>query len=398
MGSVIILHIADCHLDSSFAAAGLSPEFARQRATELKDAFAAALAVGKEAGARVVLVAGDLFEARGARVATVRFVAERLAELNATVFIAPGNHDPAHAGSCYDAIRWPENVHIFGARWESVVLPELGVEVRGYGFDRYELNEPLLGAIPPAQRPDLVQLVVLHGSLVAARGSGERPAEPDAPLGWREGAYLPFTAAELAASRADYVALGHYHRHLVAWRDGDRALARYPGPPESLDFGDRGEHGAIVGRVGKGQVDLRLVPVGRREHIVSDCDLTGCATPEEAARRIVAVARPEDRARHLYRVRLTGLLDPEFTLDLAELRGLLAQEFIALRLSDESQPDFDLASLSAEQGVRGAFVRRMQRLLQEREGAADGAGAAQAAAALRAGLLALRGQAPPVMR
>lgn len=401
MASVHILHIADCHLDCSFAAAGLTPEFARQRTGEVKEAFAAALAAGRQAGAQVVLIAGDLFEARCVRLGTVRWVAERLAELDLPVFIAPGNHDPLQPGSCYDAVAWPDNVRIFGPRWESMVLPDLGVEVRGYGFYRYELTDPVLAAIPAPARPHLVQLVVLHGSLVQSR-VGATPAAgaagltaSDAPLGWREAPYLPFTEADLAAARADYVALGHYHRHMPAWRDGGR-LALYPGPPESLDFGDRGDHGAVVGTVEKGRADVRLVRVGRREHVTVDCDVTGSPTLESIAALVRACAPDGDRRLHLHRVRLTGLLDPALELDLAELRRALAPEFVALRLVDDTQPDFDLPSLAAEHGVRGAFVRRMQRLLDERGAAGDAEGAAAALAALRAGLSALRGQPPAV--
>ncbi|HZU76947.1 MAG TPA: metallophosphoesterase, partial [Dehalococcoidia bacterium] len=89
-----LLHLADLHLDRTFAALGCVPEVARRRRFGLREALRAA---GREAVARrcdAVTIGGDLYEHERAGVDTERFLIETFASWRPVrVFITPGNHD-----------------------------------------------------------------------------------------------------------------------------------------------------------------------------------------------------------------------------------------------------------------------------------------------------------------
>ncbi|BDG59488.1 metallophosphoesterase family protein [Caldinitratiruptor microaerophilus] len=377
MRPVKIVHCADVHLDASFAGAGLTNTAAKLRAEELKDAFARIVGLVRSEEAGLFLIAGDLFEHEYVRKSTVQFVIDRIARQipDVPVFIAPGNHDPYRPDSYYATLTWPPNVTIFGPRWERVHLPQLGVTVHGWGFDREHVAERRLAElrIDPEEAARAIQIVVLHGS-------DERvPAEEDV--------YLPLSAAECQATGADYIALGHFHgHHVVATRPGAAGpLAAYPGSPESLSFGQSRPHGVLVGTVGREGNDLRLVAVGQREHLTAEVDVTGAATLEDVLARVEAAIPAADRARHLYRVTLTGEVDPDLDADPAVIEARLADRFYSLTVRDRTAPALDLQALAAENSLRGHFVREV---LARLEGAAAGE-AEELRLALRYGLQAL---------
>ncbi len=347
MGEVKLLHMADLHLDTSFASLGGDAAAARHRTEELKESFTRIIDLCRREEVQLLLAAGDLFEARSVRKGTIKFIDDELRRLSGTrVFISPGNHDPNTATSYYRSYAWAPNVHIFGPRWEEVGLPELGVTVYGYGYDRPEVTEPLLRSLR-VREPGRINLAVVHASSTLGGGDGFAP-------------YLPFNPAEVDAAGVDYLALGHYHHHSVVRQAGGRVTAQYPGSPESLDFGQRGPHGVILGAIRKDGSSLRLVPVGRREHRGAVVDVTGASTLQEVRDRVLAAVAAERRRVDLFRITLTGTVEEALEIDPLELSASLCGEFYYLRILDETTPDCDLDRLVQEPGARGLFVRRLR--------------------------------------
>lgn len=344
--SVSILHCADLHLDSSFRGS-LGSAAMQARAEELKATLAAIVELARQRQARLLLVAGDLFEGKYVRKATVKFAADLFAGLAGTdVFIAPGNHDPAVAGSYYRTYAWPDNVHIFGPKWQAYNLPDCPVTVWGWGYDRPAVHDRILRELRVTDRGRL-NIAVLHGAAEIGIDSGHDP-------------YLPFSADEVIASGADYIALGHYHRASTVANVGGRDLARYPGAPASLRFGQKEPYGVIVGTVGRERSELELVPIPGREHRAVAVDVSGAVSSEDVTRAVLAALPEAERRQHLFRLTLTGLVDAELQLSTALLDAQLAPDFHYVRCIDETRPDYDLEALAAEQTVRGAFVRRLQ--------------------------------------
>ena len=213
-----ILHAADLHLDSAFAA--LTGAQAAQRRREQRAALDRQLA----ADCDLVLLAGDLFD--GARVYrdTLDALRRFCASTDAEIFIAPGNHDYFAPGSPYDTEGWGENVHIFTTpELRRVRLPRLNCDVYGAGFTAADMP-PLLTDFHVADET-VTNVMVLHGDL-----------QPNSP-------YNALTTDEIAAGGLDYLALGHVHAMQVG-QAGATTYA-YPGCLMGRGFDECGAKGAL---------------------------------------------------------------------------------------------------------------------------------------------------------
>ena len=89
------LHVADVHLDTSFA--GRSDSARRRLRDASRQAFQAAVDLAIREDVHAFLVAGDLFDSERLSFSTERFLLEqahRLGDHGITVVYATGNHDP----------------------------------------------------------------------------------------------------------------------------------------------------------------------------------------------------------------------------------------------------------------------------------------------------------------
>ena len=105
-----ILHSADWHLDSPFAA--FAPEdgdYLRRQSRRIPGEIAQ---LCRREGCDLMLLAGDLFDGPYTRESLTE-LREALKYAGVPVFISPGNHDYVGANSPWTEERWPENVHIF---------------------------------------------------------------------------------------------------------------------------------------------------------------------------------------------------------------------------------------------------------------------------------------------
>ena len=92
----------------------------------------------------------------------------------------------------------------------------------------------------------------------------------------------------------------------------------YPGCPEPLDFGDKGERGIYF--VTAEPVDweedfvvtAEFVPMASRMVREEELDVTGIDTGEKIRNAILSVASPDIRKRDMWQLSLTGRLDPVY--------------------------------------------------------------------------------------
>ncbi|MHB8928036.1 MAG: metallophosphoesterase family protein [Bacillota bacterium] len=348
-----LLHVADVHLDSRFDGLGLPPDLAAIRRAEVRQAFTTLMGLALEERVAAVLIAGDLFEHRWVTKATINAVREALHGLgDIPALIAPGNHDPLVDDSYYLTQDWPGNVRIFGrapdgrARpgFEALELPGLGLTVWGHGSYRYDSDEDVFDAAATGPEPARGRKVLLfHGSDTTTVPEG-------VPL------FQPVDPRRAARGGFSYLALGHYHRPRAATVDG--ALVVYPGSPEALNFGEPGEHGAfLVTFDADGPFRAEFRRTGRRRHVTAQVDLTGVGNDDEALARVLAVAQPEARAKDLFRLTLTGRLDPGLGLDIGTVKVRAAEAFRFIEMRDETRPDWDLEALAQGESARALFVR-----------------------------------------
>lgn len=356
-----LLHAADFHLDTPFAA--LSPEQAalrRREARELPDRLADLAA---ERNIPLVLLAGDLFDGSTVFYETAEALIRALGRMPSRVFIAPGNHDFFSPDSPYGSIRWPENVHIFRSpSVEAVELPELGCVVYGAGFTSARCAQSLLAGFSAPRREGITNLMVLHGD---AGNPGSL--------------YNPMSEAEIAASGLDYLALGHVHSFGGLRRAGGTFYA-YPGCPEGRGFDETGEKGVLIGRAGPGQAEIRFQPMAKRRYQILTASLGPAADPLQAVLDILPAGSENDICRVLF----TGESGPG-GLPLEKLNTALAGRCFALTLKNGTRVRRDIWEQAGEDSLRGLFLRRMR----ARYDAAEEPEREQIALAVRFGLAAL---------
>jgi DNA repair protein SbcD/Mre11 len=240
-----IVHVADVHLETVFP----DVRGGSARRAALAEAFERIIDLALERNADVLTIGGDLYESERAGPATARFLFAAFARFGKPVFIAPGNHDPFAARSLYARDDLPPNVRVFrDASWSAVPLAE-AVTLYGFGHTPAEPGRPF--AATSFDRSG-IRIALVHGS-----------DEERCPPGKR--ATAPFTAAEIRAAGATVTLTGHYHGGSIV-RDARGPVFAYPGSPEPVKFGERGEHGALVVTVhDDATIGIEAVPIARTQ-------------------------------------------------------------------------------------------------------------------------------------
>jgi DNA repair exonuclease SbcCD nuclease subunit len=208
---IVLVHSSDIHVDNDRSA--------EPHVDDSTAGLRAVLATARALGADVVLLAGDTFENNQLSAAILNRAGRLLAEAEMPIVILPGNHDPALPNSVYvrggfDRI---PNVRILGVTdQEAVPFPAYDLEIWGHAHRDYYSMAPLRGPRPRSTR---WQVTMAHGHYEPP----ETRANPLRPS-W------VFSDDEIAATRADYLALGHWDRPM---RVGNGAVpAFYSGSPE----------------------------------------------------------------------------------------------------------------------------------------------------------------------
>jgi DNA repair exonuclease SbcCD nuclease subunit len=207
---VVLVHSSDIHVDDGRVAALHGDGTA---------GLSAVLATAAALRADVVLLAGDTFENNQLGAAILDRAGRLLAEAGMPIVILPGNHDPALPDSVFvrGGFGRIPNVRILGVTDEEAVpFPAYDLEIWGHAHRDYHNMAPLRGPRPRSTR---WQVVMAHGHYEPP----ETRANPLRPS-WI------FSDEEIAATGADYLALGHWERPM---RVGNGAVpAYYSGSPE----------------------------------------------------------------------------------------------------------------------------------------------------------------------
>jgi DNA repair exonuclease SbcCD nuclease subunit len=208
---VALVHSSDVHVDEGRTAA--------VHGGDGTAGLAAVLATARALRAQLVILAGDTFEANSLGAALIDRAGRLLADAGLAIVILPGNHDPALPDSVYirGGLAQIPNLVILGVTHdEAVQFPAIDLEIWGHAHRDYLDMPPLRG---PRPRTTRWQVAVGHGHYEPP----ETRANPLRPS-W------VFGDEEIAATAADYLALGHWDRPM---RVGNGAVpAYYSGSPE----------------------------------------------------------------------------------------------------------------------------------------------------------------------
>lgn len=210
---VVLVHSSDLHVDDETSATKHTDGIAN---------LTAVLVAAHEADADIVLLAGDTFDNNRVPAPTLARTAQLLADAGRPVVILPGNHDPALPNSVFvrGGLAAIPNVTILGVTHdEAISFEDHDLEIWGHAHRDYENMAPLRGPRPRSTR---WQIAMAHGHY-------EPPHNLATPL---RPSWL-FSDDAIAATEADYLALGHWDRHervgngtVPAYYSGSPDLAR----------------------------------------------------------------------------------------------------------------------------------------------------------------------------
>lgn len=208
---VTIIHSSDLHLgtDDSFSDA--------DRLAVLPKVLTAA----SDNKADVVLLAGDSFDNHRQPLGLLERAAQMLRDYGKPVVILPGNHDPLTPDSVYrrGGMGQIPNVSILGLTVDQAVMfDQFELEIWGHAHFDYTDMSPLAN---PRPRTTRWQLAAAHGHYV------DEIRDPNRLIG----SWL-IHREDLAATGADYIALGHWNQS-TSVGDG-QIVAHYSGSPEYM--------------------------------------------------------------------------------------------------------------------------------------------------------------------
>ena len=360
-----VLHTGDLHLDTAFAS--LDERQAQIRKNEMRAAFTSMMTYARMNGMDLILMAGDIFDNQYVTRETVQLMVREFEKFEGFVCITPGNHDYADTDSVWRRTVFPGNVHIFSeAKLESIVFPELGCTVWGYGFTGRDLYDNLIRG-RKVEDPETVNLLVCHCDLLT------------------DSSNAPVKEADIAAFGADYAALGHWHNPP---KSGERWA--YCGCLEPRNFTENGPKGACVVEIdktgGTSVVRMKRVRFSKRRYETGVLDVSGCGTMDEVRAMAEAwIAAKKYGEDVLLQLRFTGTTAEGLVIN-ADLLGKMG--LFALKTEDETVPSLNLAALEADSGIRGAFYRSLEPALKS----GDAKERETAMRALRYGLAAIAGE------
>ncbi len=368
-----LLHVADLHLDSPFS--GMSLASAESMREEQRAVFTKIIAYANENEVDLLLIAGDLFDAKYITTRTKKLVVDSFAALKCPVVIAPGNHDPYTAIPLYRSAELGENVYVFSSEEMQVFdFDHIGVSICGYAFmnerlDRSPVSDFSMAAEALRAKKDNLVVLCAH-------------ADIQSPIS----KYAPVSIFDIERCSFDYAALGHIHIPIST--DSDKALIRYSGFALGRAFDELGDGGGYLVTFEDGkETAIEKVVFSSSRFLWEKLDISGAVDINDIKSMIQKHIHDSEYGKETsLRIELIGTLPLTCILNtdaLEEERGALRE----LSIKNSTIPEPDSLSLKNDPTLRGELYR----VLLPKLNSDDADERRRAADALNLGLFAIEG-------
>jgi hypothetical protein len=277
------LHVADVHLDTSFA--GRSADVRARLREASRDAFRNAVDVAIREDAHALLIAGDLFDGERLSFQTERFLleqTERLGDHGITVVYATGNHDPGASDVGPRRIDWPACVRVApDATPRRILVHDHGGQPVGYvtavGHATGRVGDDL-SRLLPMPGGELPEVALLHTQVHSSLGADDHHP------------YAPSDLTYLRHAGYDYWALGHVH---VRQELSEDPPIWYSGSLQGKSHGDPGVRGGLlVDLTDRNAPAIAFRPLGPvRWETLEVARLDALSTLDELERHVMAAWR-----------------------------------------------------------------------------------------------------------
>lgn len=262
MADLCFIHCADLHLDRPFQGLSHLPSDIAARVRE-STFLSFRRIVGKAIELQVdfIVIAGDLFDEQNRSLrAQARFRDEmrRLEAEGIQAYVVHGNHDPLSGD--WAALSWPDNVHVFGPKVESVAFiknGEAAAHLYGFSYRERAVTERMVSFYEKKEGAPY-HIGILHGQ---AAGAGDEHA-----------AYAPFSVRELLEKDFDYWALGHIHKRQLL---NEQPVIHYPGNIQGLNPKETCEKGCTLVEFDEKKANLTFLPTADLEWRTFEVSISG---------------------------------------------------------------------------------------------------------------------------
>ena len=342
--AIKVLHLGDIFLDCPFSAMTAEESAVRRRETRETLTRAVKYAVDEEVD--LVLISGNLTDHHYATFETMELLCRLFrAALACRFFIAPGPHDPMTENCLYRLADLPANVTVFdGACPSPVSLPDLGVTVYGWAFERDTYASSPLACDREEPETPGVTLVMGYAGVGDTTGNA------------------PLSLNEIGDFGGDYLALSGGRLFDGFHRVGTVTYA-YSGALEHASYEEPGFGGGNLVTLtpvpgDRTRVECARVNFGCRRYAMEEFDITGVTNPNEVLNRITAVIKERGYGRETaLKVLLTGRVPFGFAIP----RTMTGENFglASFDLDDRTLPSFDDSRVARDMTVRGELCRTL---------------------------------------
>lgn len=310
--SFTFVHTADWQIGKAFG------RFATDVAVRLRaarlDAIDRIAGVAREAGAKHVLVAGDVFDSEIVDDTRLLQPMSRMSAYPELYWhLLPGNHDPARPGGVWARLsRLGLPVNVKAHLEPAPQLLEPGVVLLPAPLRAKEMRTDPTQWMDSAETADgSIRIGLAHGSAKGFGSLGE--------------AAVPIEPSRASSARLDYLALGDWH--------GLKEVARsvwYSGTPEPDSYAGNGQGQTLVVRVAGGGAppEVKPVPSGSFQWLARRLVVARLADLDPIAAELDAAGA--ERRHMLLELRLEGAIGAAEAVALEARLGLLASALTAI--------------------------------------------------------------------
>lgn len=333
-----IIHCADIHLDSKMET-NLTAAKASERRYEILASFEDMIEHGKRIGAKVVIIAGDMFDTSdNIQQAIKKRALEAIENAREMDFLyLQGNHDN---NSYFHTLKnIPSNLKFFGTDWISYEYGDVvisGVEFGSFNENRIYSELRL--------EEEKINIVTMHGQYVFSGGLTQ-PGNINLSL--------------LKGKGIDYLALGHLHQYQAEALD-TRGVFCYSGCLEGRGYDECGPKGYVVIDIDEKSVNHKFLATSRR--IIHNVEVN---VTDEDERNILMKAMESIQhipATDYVKVTLNGEIGEDVNIDLMYLEKRLGERYYSFKIQDKTSLEIDFKKYANDISLKGEFIRTVELL------------------------------------
>lgn len=328
------IHCADLHLDSKIE--GLPSDKSKKRREEIIETFERIANFALENSISVVLIGGDFFDTEKMYVSTLGKIKHIFKTHSQILFILiKGNHDEFtdYENNLADI----PNLKLIGDKWQyfdfddNTVVSAISLNNKNgeMFYDTLKLDK------------NKTNICMLHS------GYNDKSTEKIISFPLLKDKYI------------DYLALGHYHSHLLNGVIDDRGRYSYCGCPEGRGFDELGDKGFMLLESKDNKVTNTFIKFSSRNLYEVKFSVKNESNWFAFRDNVLLDLKSNYSPNSLIKVIFEGEREVDFDIDVDGLTNKLNEMFFFAKVYDNTTIKISLSDFELDKSVKGEFVRNV---------------------------------------